>query len=128
MAHPELVRVCWASGGGRDEVSPEVKEALEEIGFLGSLPRPCAVPQPRADKVVVVTRADARETVGAAMADEWKIPPPSPSRADLRQFRDVLRRRVWRMVAREGWYRLQPRLTAVGQLRRAASVAARHAH
>jgi hypothetical protein len=33
---------------------------------------------------------------------------------------------VWRMVAREGWYRLQPRSQAIGRLRTPRAVATRN--
>jgi len=40
---------------------------------------------------------------------EWKVPHPSgASPQSLREALDELRQRVWRLVAREGWYRLQP--------------------
>jgi hypothetical protein len=117
MVHPELAQGTWATRGGQDEVSPAVKEALNEIGFLSSLPPPVALPQTHPDKVVVVSGVEAKDGLGV-QPDEWKIPPPpSPSGADVRNFRDVLRRRVWRMVAREGWYRLQPRAQAMGRVR-----------
>jgi len=41
--------------------------------------------------------------------ESWDLPDPRSLPIDrLREMRDRLRERVWRLVARQGWYKLQP--------------------
>jgi hypothetical protein len=120
MVHPELVRGTWGCPSGAREVPRDVKEALAEIGFLSTLSEPAAQDAlPTADRVVVVSRVGEPRALPEVRRDDWHLPALSNfSGPDLRKFRDSLRTRVWRMVAREGWYRLQPRTS--GSVRRAA--------
>jgi len=39
----------------------------------------------------------------------WDVPVPGDREIEhVRLIRDALRRRVWRLIAQHGWYRLQP--------------------
>jgi len=47
--------------------------------------------------------------VAAVPHESWDLPDPRSLPIDrLREVRDRLRERVWRLVARQGWYKLQP--------------------
>ena len=46
--------------------------------------------------------------------ESWDLPDPHNLPIErLRELRDRLRDRVWRLVAKQGWYRLQPARAAM---------------
>lgn len=107
---PSLVRAV--SGGTRPLlwVPAEVGEVMSEVGFDVS-----ERPQVLTDEVLeraalIVTFADEPwRPPGRTRTERWDVPDPRNRTLDrVRQIRDAVRKRVWRLVAREGWYRLQP--------------------
>jgi hypothetical protein len=110
MVHPELVHGSWAGGELSSEAGAQLRRTLSLAGVARPLPE--RAPSARADRVVVLT--DAAPAVPAAepatVVERWRLTrTPLRSESDFRRFHDLVRPRVWRMVAREGWYRLQPR-------------------
>jgi arsenate reductase len=111
---PSLVHAVSAGTEPALAVSPDVLEVMGEIGFdLTSRPQ-LLRPEALKSAALVVT---------FGLPGSWRkeIPRESWDAQDLRALpverlrdvRDRLRERVWRLVAKEGWYRLQPsRLSA----------------
>ncbi len=115
---PALVKAVSAVSKSSDRAPTEVAEAMTEIGFDLSAGRaqPLTPELVRsADLVVCLGRGECPAVPGQRRINWTLEEPTSWSREHLRSFRDELRAKVWRLVAKEGWYKLQP----VGALRQA---------
>ena len=108
---PSLVRAV--SGGTRPLlwVAPEIVQVMNEVG-LDVSGRPQVLPPDALDHAaLIVTFSDERalRRPAAVPQESWDLPDPRGLSLDrLRDLRDRLRERVWRLVARQGWYKLQP--------------------
>ena len=108
---PSLVRAV--SGGTRPLlwVAPEIVQVMNEVG-LDVSGRPQVLPPDALERAaLIVTFADegAWRRPAAVPHESWDLPDPRSLPIDrLREMRDRLRERVWRLVARQGWYKLQP--------------------
>jgi arsenate reductase (thioredoxin) len=108
---PSLVR--GVSGGARPLlwVAPEVVQIMKEVGFdVATRPQllSAAVLESAA---LIVTFPDAAgyRTPSDVPRECWDLPDPRNLPIErLRELRDRLRERVWRLVAKQGWYKLQP--------------------
>ncbi len=69
-----------------------------------------------ADLVVCLGRGECPAVPGQRRINWTLEEPTSWSREHLRSLRDELRAKVWRLVAKEGWYKLQP-VSALRQAR-----------
>lgn len=103
---PMLIRARAVCGGER--TPPEVLAAMREIGFDGA--PEVHGPSPRAlDNAVLVVRFGDVFPASALPSEQWDVPMPAgPTAERVRSLRDALRQRVWRLVALQGWYKLQP--------------------
>ena len=108
---PTLVKAVSAVSKSSDRSPNEVAEAMTEIGFDLSAGRA----QPfspelvqSADLVVCLGRGECPVMPGQRRIDWTLKEPTSSSREHLRSLRDEIRAKVWRLVAKEGWYKLQP--------------------
>jgi arsenate reductase (thioredoxin) len=106
-----LVRAV--SGGTRPLlwVAPEIIQVMNEVG-LDVSDRPQVLPPDALERAaLIVTFSDEsgwRRPAGVPH-ESWDLPDPRGLPIDrLREIRDRLRQRVWRLVARQGWYKLQP--------------------
>ncbi|HTO95432.1 MAG TPA: arsenate reductase ArsC [Myxococcales bacterium] len=109
---PSLVRAV--SGGVQPLlwVPPEIVQAMREVG-LDAEGRPHLLQQAAVERAtLVVTFAGAGWEPPQGVPHEiWDVPDPSDQPLErIREIRDRLRTRVWRLVAQRGWYRLQPSL------------------
>ena len=108
---PSLVRAV--SGGTRPLlwVAPEIVQVMNEVG-LDVSGRPQVLPPnalERAALLVTFSDEGAWHRPAAVPHESWDLPDPRSLPIDrLREMRDRLRERVWRLVARQGWYKLQP--------------------
>jgi arsenate reductase (thioredoxin) len=109
---PALVKAASVLPKSADRVPGEVDEAMREIGFDLSVARPQPLTPElvrSADLLVCLGSAELCPSVPGQRRIDWKLEEPrSWSREHLRSLRDELRARVWRLVAKEGWYKLQP--------------------
>jgi protein-tyrosine-phosphatase len=121
FARPEMARAIPVGRRSAAEPPAEVKQAMSEAGF------PLRHEVQKSDQAsfagaMLVVTFDAVEWTESREAprEYWDIPEPpgGASLEQVREIRDLLRRRVWRLIAREGLYRMQP----------AAKVAFRLAH
>ncbi len=107
---PTLVRAI--SGGIRPLlwITPEIVEIMKEAGFdLPGQPQVLSSSDLQAASLIVTLGEPEWDPPPRVMHERWDVEDPRGlSMARLREIRDRLRRRVWRLVAREGWYRLQP--------------------
>ena len=108
---PSLVRAI--SGGVRPLlwVAPEVVQVMQEVGLDVSA-RPQVLPQPALDTAALIvsfTGAEGWSSLPGVRREVWDVPDPRNQPVQrVREIRDRLREQVWRLVAREGWYKLQP--------------------
>jgi len=108
---PSLVRAV--SGGTRPLlwVAPEIVQVMNEVG-LDVSGRPQVLPPDALGRAaLLVTFSDEGDwrRPAAVPHESWDLPDPRSLPIDrLREVRDRLRERVWRLVARQGWYKLQP--------------------
>ena len=111
MSNPALARAVCAGTRPAASVHPEVVEAMREVGIdlAAARPRPLT-PALAAGAQLLVTMGcgDECPVVPGLARDEWPLEDPKgqpPER--VRQIRDEIRRRVWQLVAREGWGKLR---------------------
>jgi arsenate reductase len=108
---PTLVKAVSAVSKSPDPASSEAAEAMTEIGFDLSAGREQPLTTElvqSADLVVCLGRGDCPAVPGQRRINWTVEEPPSWSREHLRSLRDELRTKVWRLIAKEGWYKLQP--------------------
>jgi arsenate reductase len=112
---PSLVKTASAGPRAAERVQPEVIEAMKEIGFdLRS-----ARPQPLTPELIQSANLLVSFGCGELCPSypgqrriEWPVHAPEGQTLEVvRRIRDELRGRVWRLVAKEGWYKLQPATT-----------------
>lgn len=112
LCAPALVHAISAGTQPADRVQAEVEKAMKEIGFdLGEDPPRLLTPEILASAHLVVTLGfgESRPVVPIRKRLEWPISDPwGESVERVRQIRDDIRKRVWRLLAKEGWYKLQP--------------------
>lgn len=108
---PSLARAV--SGGSRPQlwVAPEIVQVMSEVG-LDVSGRPQVLTADVLDgAALIVTFSDPGSwpTPARVPLESWNVPDPRKLPIErLRETRDRLRERVWRLVAKQGWYKLQP--------------------
>jgi arsenate reductase len=108
---PSLVRAI--SGGVRPRlwVAPEIVQVMQEVG-LDVSDRPHVLQQAALESATLIVSfsgADSWAAPAGVPREVWDIPDPNGQPLErVREIRDRLRERVWRLVAKRGWYRLQP--------------------
>jgi arsenate reductase (thioredoxin) len=130
---PALVKAVL---GGHEPRGPqsEVVAALREIGIDVSDPKAePARPEDGAEVSLLVTFGGgaAENSLKGVRREDWTVPDPTGLGLEqVRRIREQIGKKVWRLIAREGWYRLQPvaslrfRPTALGPLVPGAAVRA----
>jgi len=109
---PSLVKAISAGPSPVDRVQPEIQEAMKEIGIdvwagRSQVLTPDLVRS--ADLVVSLGCGELSPPVPGQRRMEWSLEAPEGQALDeVRATRDELRRKIWRLVAKEGWYKLQP--------------------
>ena len=110
--HPECARAISAGTAPADEIDPNVLVAMREIQFDLASQRPKRLTADLVQEVqsVITMGCGDDPAVHGVRREEWPIDDPhGASLDDVRRIRDDLKRRVWKLVVREGWVRLQPR-------------------
>jgi arsenate reductase (thioredoxin) len=108
---PSLAR--GISGGVRPVlwVAPDVVQVMKEVG-LDVSGRPQVLPRDALASAALIVNfvgADGCSTFPGVPHEIWDVPDPHNQPLDrVREIRDRLRARVWRLVAKQGWYKLQP--------------------
>ena len=107
---PTLVRAI--SGGIRPLLwtASDVIDVMAESGFdVSGQPRVLSEDDLKRASMIVTVGEAGWQPPPSVQHEHWDVPDPRGlPMPRLRELRDRLRRRVWRLVAREGWYKLQP--------------------
>ena len=112
MANPELARALSAGTRPAARVHPEVVETMREVGIhlSGAVPA-LLTPElaERAQWLVTLGCGDECPVVPGVRREDWPLADPAGQPVErVREIRDEIRERVWRLVAREGWWKLRP--------------------
>ncbi len=112
MANPSLARAVSAGTRPAERVHPEVVVAMREVGIDLSAARPqLLTPELAAAAHLLVTMGcgDECPVVPGLRRDDWPLPDPKGQpRERVREIRDDIRSRVWKLLAKEGWWKLRP--------------------
>jgi arsenate reductase len=107
---PFLVKAVSASVKPGDRVQPEVVEAMAEIGFdVGKARHQELTPELTKSAFLVVTFPNSElQQMPGHKRIEWLLADPAEQPIEqVRRIRDELRGKTWRLIAKEGWYKLQ---------------------
>jgi protein-tyrosine-phosphatase len=111
LSSPAMVRAVSAGTHPAPSVEPEVVRALKEIGIEASGVHPqLLTPEVagRADKLIALGCGEI-PYLQTLPREDWELPDPSGQPVErVRQIRDHIQRRIWRLIAKEGWYKLRP--------------------
>lgn len=108
---PSLARAVSGGSCPLLWVAPEIVQIMKEVG-LDVSGRPQLLTAEVLDSaalIVTFSDAGAWATPARVPLESWNVPDPRKLPIErLREVRDDLRERVWRLVAKQGWYKLQP--------------------
>jgi arsenate reductase len=108
---PAMVKAISAPVEGSGEFRPEVNAALQEIGLDASEVKVLSHPSELLEVHLLVTfGADPIDQHWPrARHEDWTVPSTAGQPLEsVRRIRDQISKKVWRLIAKEGWYRLQP--------------------
>lgn len=109
MSNPELARALSAGTQPGPRVHLEVIEAMREVDIDLSSAKPQLLTDELArgaDLLITMGCGDACPAVPGLVRDDWALPDPKGQPASrVREIRDEIRARVWRLLAKEAWYR-----------------------
>jgi arsenate reductase len=112
MANPALARAVSAGTRPAARVHPEVVEAMREVGIDLSGAKPTLLTPELAEGarwLITMGCGDECPLVPGVRRDDWPLADPAgqpPER--VREIRDEIRERVWKLIAREGWWQPRP--------------------
>ena len=111
LSSASMARAVSAGTHPAPSVQPEVVRALNEIGIEASGPDPQLLTSEmacRADKVIALGCGEI-PYLKTLPREDWELPDPSGQPLErVLQIRDHIQRRIWRLIAKEGWYKLRP--------------------
>ena len=108
---PNLVKAVSAGTSPVARVQPEVLQAMDEIGFDVDARHQLLTHElaKSADLLVTFAGCGLGEGMNGKRRIEWSVPDTEGQPLEqVRRIRDELRRKIWRLIAKEGWYKLQP--------------------
>lgn len=112
MVNPKFARALSAGTRPAERVHPEVIEVMGELGIDLSDAKPQLLTTELAegaDLLITMGCGDECPVVPGLRRDGWPLPDPKGQPIErVREIRDQIRRRVWRLVAAEGWWKLRP--------------------
>lgn len=112
MANPAIARAVSAGTRPGDRVHPEVVEAMRESGIDLSAAKPQRLTDELAkdaDLLITMGCGDECPVVPGLRRDDWPLPDPKGQPVErVREIRDDIRGRVWKLLAKEGWWKLRP--------------------
>jgi len=112
MSNPTLARAVSAGTHPTDRVHPEVVEVMREAGIDLSAAKPqLLTPELAAGAELLITMGcgDECPVVPGLRRDDWPLPDPKGQPMErVREIRDEIRGRVWKLLANEGWWKLRP--------------------
>ena len=112
LANPQYARAVSAGTQPGAQVHPEVVDAMQEVGLDLSTARPQKLTEElaaAADILVTMGCGEECPVVPGVRRDDWPLPDPKGQPVGrVREIRDEIRSRVWKLIAKEGWSRLRP--------------------
>lgn len=109
MADTAIARAASAGTRPGERVHPEVVEAMRESGIDLSTAKPeLLTPElaAGADLLITMGCGDECPVVPGVRRDDWPLSDPKGQPAErVRQIRDDIRGRVWKLLANEGWWK-----------------------
>jgi arsenate reductase len=112
LANPAIAQAISAGTRPAGHVHAEVVGAMSELGIDLSAARPRLLTTELAsdaDLLITMGCGDECPVVPGLRRDDWPIPDPKDAPlARVREIRDEIRDRVWRLLAKEGWWKLRP--------------------
>lgn len=112
LANPALARAFSAGTRPAGRVHPEVVQAMREVGIdLADAEPRLLTPELARSAQLLITMGcgDQCPVVPGLRRDDWPLADPAgqpPER--VREIRDEIRERVWKLVAQQGWWKLRP--------------------
>jgi arsenate reductase len=112
LANPAQAKAIAAGMEPSAEILPEVIRAMRETGVDLSLARPQLLTRELAmlaDRIVTLGPPIDGASLPNLPCDEWPTDDPQTLPAEgVRELRDRIRSRVWKLLAEEGWFAKQP--------------------
>lgn len=112
MANPELARAVSAGTRPAARVHPEVVEVMREVDCDLSESKPrLLTPDLARDAEWLITLGCEEEcpVLPGVRRDDWPLPDPAgQATSRVREVRDEIRERVWKLIAQQGWWKLRP--------------------
>ena len=111
LCAPAMVKAVCACVEGGGALRPEVSAALQEIGLDASEVQSLSPTSDTLEVHLLVTFGmdPAAQHLAPARQEDWTVPSiAGQSLEHVRRIRDQISKKVWRLIAKEGWYRLQP--------------------
>ncbi len=112
MAHPSHARALSAGTQPSDAVDATVVAVMAERRIeLGAEPPRALTPELVAGSQWVITMGCGDDAnVQGVRRDDWPVADPAGQPIEVvRAIADDIEKRVWKLIVREGWVRLQPR-------------------
>lgn len=110
LANPALARAVSAGTQPGERVHPEVLDVMREveIDLSGARPQKLTDELARgAHMLITMGCGDACPYVPGLLRDDWPLEDPKGKPLPrVRKIRDDVKSRVWRLLSKEGWYRL----------------------
>jgi arsenate reductase (thioredoxin) len=107
MSNPNLARAVSAGTQPGPRVHPEVVEVMREVDIDLADAKPQFLSDELArgaDLLITMGCGDACPHVPGLQRDDWPISDPKGQPTSrVREIRDAIRERVWRLLARESW-------------------------
>ncbi|HXK23653.1 MAG TPA: arsenate reductase ArsC [Myxococcota bacterium] len=112
MANPNLARAISAGTRPARAVHSEVVEVMSEVGvdLSGARPQRLTEELARGAKLLITMGCgDECPLAPGARRDDWPLDDPAGAPPEhVREIRDEIRKRVWNLIAKEGWWKLEP--------------------
>ena len=110
LCAPAMVKAVWCVEGA-GALLPEVSAAMKEIGLDAAEVKPLSPTSDLSEVHLLVTFGSdpTAQHLARARREDWTLPGiAGQSLEQVRRIRDQISKKVWRLIAKEGWYRLQP--------------------
>jgi arsenate reductase len=112
MANTAIAHAVSAGTRPVEHVHPEVVDAMREVevDLSGAKPQ-LLTPELAADAQLLITMGcgDECPVVPGLRRDDWPLPDPKGQPIErVREIRDDIKGRVWKLLAKEGWWKLRP--------------------
>ena len=112
MANPTFAHAISAGTQPAKQIHPGVVEAMNEVHIdLSSATPQLLTSELAADASLLITMGCGEEcpVVPGVRREDWPLDDPKGQPIEkVREIRDQIRARVWKLLVREGWSKLRP--------------------